>query len=57
MLHLPLKLGLAGKGVITAIARRQLTIIASMLRTGECYDVRADGKSSTSNTSTKRSAA
>lgn len=34
------------KKAITAIARRQLTIIAAILRTGECYNVRATTKSS-----------
>lgn len=33
------------KKAITAIARRQLVIIAAMLRTGECYDVTAESQS------------
>ncbi|WP_322975083.1 IS110 family RNA-guided transposase [Aporhodopirellula aestuarii] len=35
------------KKAITAIARRQLTIIAAILRTGECYNVHDSAKSAT----------
>lgn len=42
-----LKARRGAKKAITAIARRQLVIIAAMLRSGECYDVRADGVSKT----------
>ena len=42
-----LKARRGAKKAITAIARRQLVIIAAMLRTGECYDVQADALSKT----------
>ena len=42
-----LKARRGARKAITAIARRQLVIIAAMLRSGECYDVRADGVSKT----------
>jgi transposase len=49
-----LKARRGSRKAITAIARRQLVIIAAMLRTGECYDVRADGESKTRSKKSKR---
>ena len=45
-----LKARRGAKKAIAAIARRQLVIIAAMLRTGECYDVRCDQASKTKGT-------